>query len=224
MNRTSSRAGSYPLHSGDCPAVSPPDLDERRIGSGGPTMSNRDTCRAGRRGRRCDSGSGHRAWCSRRTSPCGRHTACRAPVYSSSGPSRALVVDHHVAPIGQTDVRDTAAEDADHHIIGSTTVSVKNAAIAASTALPPAASISALAADASGSLVTTSRPYRLPVASRTGKSCPRGRASRSRAWPVLSCDVPAACAAPRGRTITGSVCVSTGAGQLTRGKVWPNRN
>ena len=47
-------------------------------------------------------------------------------------------------------------------IIGSTTVSVKNAAIAASIALPPAASISAPAADASGWLVTTMP--RMPVA------------------------------------------------------------
>ena len=47
-------------------------------------------------------------------------------------------------------------------IIGSTTVSVKNAAIAASIALPPAASISAPAAEASGWLVTTMP--RVPVA------------------------------------------------------------
>jgi len=40
-------------------------------------------------------------------------------------------------------------------IIGSTTVSVNRAAIAASTALPPPASISAPAAEASGWLVTT---------------------------------------------------------------------
>ncbi len=40
-------------------------------------------------------------------------------------------------------------------IIGSTTVSVNSAAIAASTALPPAASISTPAAEASGWLVTT---------------------------------------------------------------------
>src|SRR5580693_2105963 len=40
-------------------------------------------------------------------------------------------------------------------IIGSTTLSVKHAAIAASIALPPAASISAPAAVASGWLVTT---------------------------------------------------------------------
>jgi hypothetical protein len=47
-------------------------------------------------------------------------------------------------------------------IIGSTTVKVKNAAIAASTALPPAASISAPAAEANGWLVTTMP--RMPVA------------------------------------------------------------
>ena len=47
-------------------------------------------------------------------------------------------------------------------IIGSTTVSAKHAAIAASIALPPAASISAPAADASGWLVTTMP--RVPIA------------------------------------------------------------
>ena len=49
-------------------------------------------------------------------------------------------------------------------IIGSTTVRVKNAAMAASIALPPAASISAPAAEASGWLVTTMP--RAPVAGR----------------------------------------------------------
>ena len=64
----------------------------------------------------------------------------------------ALVVDHDVAAVGQPDVRHAAAEHAG--IIGSTTDSVKNAAMAASMALPPAASISAAAAEANGWLVT----------------------------------------------------------------------
>src|SRR5262249_49570982 len=48
--------------------------------------------------------------------------------------------------------------------IGSTTLRVKRAATAASIALPPAASISAPAADASGWLVTTMP--RVPIAGR----------------------------------------------------------
>ena len=63
-------------------------------------------------------------------------------------------------------------------IIGSTTVSVNSVATAASTALPPAASISAPAAEASGWLLTT-RP-RLPVA---------GRFSQSNGVPARCCQV-----------------------------------
>src|SRR5262249_36047624 len=68
-------------------------------------------------------------------------------------------------------------------IIGSTTVRANRAEIAASIALPPAASISAPAADASGWLVTTMP--RLPVAghfSQLNVVPARVRQSRSDIW------------------------------------------
>ena len=67
-------------------------------------------------------------------------------------------------------------------IMGSTTVSVKSAATAPSTALPPAASISAPAAEASGWLVTTMP--RVPTAGVFSQS--NRVAARSRQDPLAT--------------------------------------
>ena len=141
------------------------------------------------------AGRGHRGRTQRVLPPDRVHRAGRGVgigrVGGRAGGERrgALAVDHHMAAVGQPDMRHAAAQDADHHRLdhGQREESRDRRVDRV------AAGGQHLRAGGRGERMVGDHH-----AARAGRrlllaaemSCPRGCASRSRAWPVLSCDDP----------------------------------